>query len=432
MNAVSSARRFLALGAVLGLAACGGGSSSSTSPLAPATPVATATPGGGGAVYAAPLFHITIPARTSSDGTRPAFVSPATLSVQIALTADSIGIDPATLAGNPAVTNVNGTSGLDCTSGCTIAGPPSPVGNDTFTLTTYDATNAGGNALNTNSATFAIVQGVANNVNVTLQGIVHAITISSIGASSAGSSASSALVGPNGTGTKITAKDAAGQIITGTYANPITISDPDTNGDGTSVASSCPSYATGNPTVAPSSVQFTSDSSTATFCYGGLAEVPITLTASASGATSGTATFTPTLHAPVYLAGSNTPPSVVVVTGGVPDVQLFTTSGLGSTGSANFTENGWTNAPYDQTLGIAFDLTCSAGGPFSLYATAGAAFASSTTGTTFTIAALASPTAEGACPSAVSDGLTANPTHATAEMDASYTTSSFGVNHTTP
>jgi hypothetical protein len=102
-------RRFFAFGAALALAACGGGGGGTT-PGAPTT-VATPTPSSGPAGYARPTFTITIPASGSSSKTRgPKYVSSAALSVSVALTSDSAGINPSSFTQNPAVTNVNGTA----------------------------------------------------------------------------------------------------------------------------------------------------------------------------------------------------------------------------------------------------------------------------------------------------------------------------------
>lgn len=105
-------RRFFAFGAVLALAACGGGGGGTTpgAPTTVATPTPSAAPRSGPAGYARPTFTITIPASGSSSKTRgPKYVSSAALSVSVALTSDSAGINPSSFTQNPAVTNVNGT-----------------------------------------------------------------------------------------------------------------------------------------------------------------------------------------------------------------------------------------------------------------------------------------------------------------------------------
>src|ERR1700694_408522 len=86
-------RKILSLFAVLALAACGGGGGGTTSNTpAPPTTAPTSAPEG---AYVTPQFTRRIPPRASSaKGRMPQYVSSATLSVVITLTADSVGITP--------------------------------------------------------------------------------------------------------------------------------------------------------------------------------------------------------------------------------------------------------------------------------------------------------------------------------------------------
>jgi hypothetical protein len=420
-------RRFLVFAPVLALVACGGGGGTPISPGPTASPAPTPTPTAPASNDIKPTFHLKIPARTSSRaGRKPEFVSSATLSVVITLTADSLSIDPTTLAGNPATTNVNGATGINCTSGCTVSGPPSPLGADTYTITTFDAAGGGGSALDTLvGAQYTISQGVANSESATLLGIPGSISIGAFPATPAGSNTSFTL-GDGGT-VAVTVADADGETITGQYENPVTIVDPDMNGDGTYVeGSTCPTYPTGNTTTSgPTSATLTSDTSEVTLCYGGIGENPVTITGKSSSAISGTSKFSPALNAPFYVPGSGTPASVVVGSS-PPDVQLVATSGVGSTGTASYSESGWTGAPYDQKLIAGPGGACTSGTSFASYATitAGALVSGATP---FTVSTIASPTA-GACPEAIGDGLTSNASDGTAALDTSYTTSGFTVN----
>lgn len=409
-------RRFLAFATILALTACGGGGGGSNG--APVTTPTTPPGGNPSGNLVTPTFTLRIPApgAQGSSATRsPKFISPSTLSVKITLNSDSAGINPTTLAGNPAVTNVNGTSGVNCTAGCTVNGPPSPAGTDNFTLTLFDQTNAGGNALSTATQSFTINSGVANSNTVTLNGIVASIAINGVPALNAFSANT-----PNSSPLTVTAKDADGNTITGTYNTPITVSDPDTLSDGSSVAATtCPTQGA-ETTVAASSVTFTSDASTAKFCYDGIAENPVTLTSATTGVVGGTAAFQPQLAAPAFVVGSGTP--VGVVNGS--EIDLFAPSGTGSTGSVNFTEAGWTDAPFSQLL-TATTGTCSSGGPLSTFATL--ATAASGGATTITATA-ASPETAGLCAVTVADGLTSNTTDGSGTFNVSYTTTTFPVN----
>lgn len=415
-------RRFLAFATVLALTACGGGGGSS--PSGPSTPVTapTSAPGTTSSNLVTPQFTIRVPAsgaKTSSVKRSPKYISPSTLSVTITLTNDNAGaVAPGSITGNPATTNIPAGS---CAGGCTVPGPPSPPGSDTFTITTFDATNGTGTALSTATATLAITAGTANSNPVTLNGIVASIAISGVPAANAFAAGTT-----NSSTLSITASDADGNTITGTYSNAVTVSDPDTLSDGSSVAATtCPAQGT-EATVASSSVNLTSSTTTAKFCYNGIAENPVTLTSSAAGVTgvnAGTASFQPLLSAPAYVAASGTPAGVVdPVTG---EIDLFATSGLGSTGSANFAETGWTTAPFNQALTAAASGTCSSGGPLSTFATLSTAAAVGAT--TITATATGSPVA-GLCSVTVSDGLTANTSDATGSLNVSYTTTTIPVN----
>jgi len=400
-------RKFFALLAIATMTACGGGGGGSTPNLPQATPTPTLPPVPTGDVR--PTFTIVIPVSGGASKNRPGYVSSATQSISITLT-EVNGSPPGALTGNPAITNINSTN---CSGGCTVDGPPSPVGSDTFTLVTYDATGAAGNALSTSSGTYTMAQGTNNAESVTLDGIPATLTLAALPTTWSAGSTNSTAIG-------LTVADADGETITGTYANVVTVSDNDTNSDGTHVASTCPSAATpstsGNATT---SVTFSSSSSTNMFCYLGLAEGTVTLTASASGATSGTKTFSPIIAAPT----SGTTTGAFVGT----DAQLETTTGTGSTGTIAYTETGFTNAPYDQVLSVdAAAETCSTGGPLATFATVSPA-ASGTT-TVFTVTS-SSPYTPGKCAIPVWDATGA---YTPPTFTASYTTSSFTIDSKAP
>jgi hypothetical protein len=314
------------------------------------------------------------------------------------------------------VTNVNGSSGINCNSGCTVSGPPSPPGTDGYTITLYTLTNAGGTALDTASQSYTIAEGASNAEGMTLNGIPATLSFTALPTTW---SAGIANGGGAGLTVSVTALDALGNTISGTYANAVTLTDPDTNGDGTRVvATTCPgTYPTGNTAISATTATFTSSSSTATFCYGGLAENPETLTATASGATSGTRSFSPILNLPT----SGTITGAFVGT----DAQLEATTGTGSTGTIAWTETGWTNTPYNQTLAVdSAASTCSTGGPLSTFATVSPAFSSNTT--VFTVTS-ASPYTPGKCTVPVYDAVTGTNAYTPPTFTTSYTTSGFTV-----
>jgi len=372
--------RLISLAGVLALSACAGGGGE---PLAQ-TPPQPQPAGYSGPLYA-PQFTIRIPA-PSSVGRRPQYVTANILSIQIVLNTVNGAAPPSGLVLS-VTTNIAPGS---CASGCTISGPSSPPGSDNFTLTTFDATNAGGGAISTATTTLTIVQGTANSNTITLLGIPHSFTLSGIPAGTAGTAFGSPAT------ITLTVKDVDGNTITGTYANSVTIADSDlsslTQGSALSI----------NGAAVASSVTSTASSDVLTLNYGGLAILPATLTVSATGATNATATFAPTLQPIVYTGPLN---------GSTPEIDLYATSGTGSTGAFTASETGWTNGPYSKNLSLTVPAGCST-----------IATASPASGTSFTVTSAASPAA-GTCTMTLGDSV-----GQTKALTVTYSTSTFPVN----
>ena len=425
-------RKILTIVAVMALAGCGGGGASAPVGNPNPQPVQTTVPQSD---YVTPQFLIAIPARSGSANSRtPQYVSSATLSIKITLTADSVGITPGTIPGNPATTNVSPTCGA---GGCTVTvnGPPSPPGTDSYTVVTYDATNATGHALNAaqlNSVTIAA--GKTTTQTITLGAIPATLTVSGVPAAlNAGTQTQTATV-------SVVAKDGHGDTIptgrtpnvvyvdaTGAALN-ITLTDPDTAAHGSCVIDTGTSTCTSG---AATSVTFSGPDVTKVFAYDGVAELPVTLTATASGATNGTAPFQAALNAPVFNGSQATPAGVAQ--SGSPEIDLFNTTGIGSTGSESFTESGWTNSPYNHALTFANTGACTTGAGISATSMADIATISvgandTTNGTpiTATIASGAGLPKPGSCPSTISDGLSGNSTDGSATLTVTYT--NFSVN----
>jgi hypothetical protein len=279
-------------------------------------------------------------------------------------------------------TNISGSA---CTSGCAVGGPSVPPGSDNFTVTTYDAINAAGNALSTQTQTFTVTVGVSNPLAITLLGIPKTFTITSIPAGTAGTAFGSPAT------LVLHVKDADGNTITGTYFHTVTITDSDV-----SSLTNASSLILNSGTAA-SSVVSTASTDVLKLGYGGQAIAPATLTASATGATNGTATFTPTLSA---------------ITPTVAEIDFYAPTGTGSTGTFTVSEIGWSNSPYSQNFTIALAAGCSTIGTL----------AGSPNATSFTINVAGSP-AVGSCLATLTDG--AGQSHT---VTLTYTTSSFTVN----
>jgi hypothetical protein len=382
----------LALTAAFSIAACSGGGGGSTPVITP-----TNSPQSN---LVTPTFFIIVPLAPSAHARKPQVVSSSTQSITVTLTLVN--------GGAPAVTPTSVTtniSGASCSSGCTVNGPPSPPGvPDTYQVTTYDAQNGGGNALDQGSVTFTPTAGQNNVANLTLNGIPYSVTITGVPTTwqADTSGQTQALT--------VTVKDHAGATITGTYANQVVITDPDTqltNGTtltGTNVDGSC---------VSDSCVDMKTSTDTITFNYGGLAENPVTLASSGTGlGTAGTATFTPLLNAIAYSSG---PTSAA----GGKGVDLFTTNSsatLGYSGTEAYSEAGFTDSPYNMQLSVTGTGACSGFATVSRGANASGA-------TPFTATTTSTPSA-GSCTLTVTDSLT-DQTNALPTFVVTYTISSL-------
>ena len=434
-GANSEMRKILSLAAVLALAACGGGGGSS--PTSPPPPQQTTAPTGN---FVTPQFTIVVPNGTTSSSAqrKPNYVSSASLSVVITLTATSNGIDPTTVSGNPATSTIS--SGA-CNTGCTVNGPPSPPGTDSFRIVTYDnSVPASGHALNAGQIIGAVITAGQNNPqSVTLGAIPKTLSISGVpsggGALTAGTQSQTATISvvavdghgdtiPTGKTPNVFYVDATGAALN------VTVLDQDTNSHGSCVVNSGTSACTTGGTT---SVTFSGPDITRVLAYDGLAENPVTLTASASGATNGTATFQPKLNAPVFVSAQATPAPVALSSS--PEVDLFAPTGVGSVGTESFTESGWTNSVYGHALTFSNTGACTTGTGITAtsmddIATITVGTNDTTTGTPITATTKTTSGAPkpGSCPSVISDGLGtstggSNTTGSSITLTVTYTTS---------
>jgi hypothetical protein len=399
-------RRFLSLAAVLALAACGGGGGGSA-PSNPPPP--TTAPNQGPLVT--PQFLISFPARTKSQkGRAPQ---------RVGSTAQSVTITRTT----PAAPSPSSTTApiSPATCPCTISGPPSPPGvSNTFVVTTYHNTDGTGNNLDTGTATFTPQVGQNNVVMLTLNGIPGIIVIGALPtnyhAGSAGATQSTAL--------SVDVQDLDGTTIdtTGTtpnsvYQNTVTITDPDAETYGTSL--------TGTPCTANvCTLHNSTEAAGITFNYKGLAENTVTIASSGTSLSSaGTASFTPLLNNIVWNSGpsslyTGSSPAAPVNQGcGVATacgIDLYNTTGTGSTGTEKYTEVGYTDSPYNKALTVTNTSSC------SNFATVAAGANDTTTGTPMT-ATSQTPFTAGVCVVTVDDGL--SPAHTKPSFVVTYTTS---------
>jgi hypothetical protein len=300
----------------------------------------------------------------------PHYISASTQSVTFALTKVNGGAIPAGFVPSETITLNPGSSSSNCTYN---AGPQTytcsatwsvPAANDpgdAFTVTAYDGAN---NALSTASVTQAITPG-NNAIGVTLDGVA----------------ASFAITPPSGTaGTPfssqsftVAAEDADANVILGTYSTPVTVADAD--------AANATAIASTSGSDSPPPGELLSSTDIVTLSYTGLAIAPTaaTISASASGATTGTANFAPALQPIVYSGPFN---------GTAPQMTL---TSMVRGGPISASEVGWTNAPYNKVLAASASSGC---GPIGTIAPS--------TGTAFTIELVSQATA-GSCTITLSD-----------------------------
>ncbi len=360
-------RHTLPLLFVFALAACSGGGGGS--PIgSPSTPAPPPPPGGGGTTTIPTHFVIGGPPSagvTVGTSRSPQYVPSTVQSVTIALDSVNSAAPPSGLT----TTATDNISAPSCP--CVVSGPSVPPGSDAFTITTYDHTGGTGNAISVATPTIAIAAGTTNNVTITLAGIPKSFAIAGIPSASAGTAIAAATV-------SVTVKDADGNTITGSYASPVTLADSDATGASSLATSGSDS---------PPAHELLSSTDAATLAYSGLAILPATISASATGATTANATFAPSLHPIVYTGPLNG--------SGGAELDFYTTSGTGSTLSFTASELGWTGSPYNKTLTLAPASGCSA-----ILDSA----TSTLVGTAFTENVAASPSA-GTCTATLSDGV---------------------------
>ena len=305
--------------------------------------------------------RITIPKLHRHSGEAPRFISTATKGMTMAFTGPTTMMQVVNLT--PSDPRCKGIP-LTCTIAITLL-----AGSYTVTIDAYDkapvagSIPSGAKLLSTaKNAPFTMVAGVTNGIGVTLDGVPASFVVGGLPSGTAGTAFGS----PKSF--TVTVKDASGDVITGAYENPVTLSDTDATG-ATTIATS----GSDNPPAR----RLLSSSDAATLTYTGLAIVPATITASASGATNGTGKFAPTLQ-PIVSA-----PNVL---------NLYATSGGGSTETFSASEAGWTNAPFNKKLDLTVPSNC------ATIATAGPP-----SGTTFTATVVVTPSVS-SCSLTVSDG----------------------------
>ena len=228
---------------------------------------------------AALKISISIPARSMDR--RPHFVSPSTKSAKLQFT----GAQARTVVvGLTNTSNPTGCKTIAAKRTCTIV-VILKAGTYKVAIATYDKTPvngaipSGAHLLSSAaSLPMTVKAGKQNTASFTLKGVVKSLAIGSLPAGTLGSAFGSPQA------FAVVAKDADGNIITGTYDVPIHLADGDVSGH-TSIGTS--------GSDKPPAGELLSSSDVATLTYDGASLLSAALSATASGSTASHATFAP-------------------------------------------------------------------------------------------------------------------------------------------
>ena len=232
-------------------------------------------------------------------------------------------------------------------------------GSYTGSISTYDNVSCSGsgctipggaNLLSTASnLPFTITPYIVNNIGFTLDGVASSLTVSGLPSGTVGTPFASPQT------FTVTAKDADGYTIVGTYDNAVALGNSDGSG-ATAIATS------GSDNPPANELLGSSDS--VTLSYTGVALASATITASATGATSGNGTFTPaTPSAPAL-----TKLSIASIDGGASGVSVTLTgtnfTQVGTSVAASGSGMTFGSVTYNSSTSITANVTVGASAAF--------------------------------------------------------------------
>ncbi|HEY1975788.1 MAG TPA: hypothetical protein VGG89_04565 [Candidatus Baltobacteraceae bacterium] len=264
--------------AVTLLAGCGGGSASNSLPSATNDGIAPRTQHARHVKHGTLTISIRVPRRHHR---RPKYISSATKGMTLLLSgptplAETVGLTPSS----------PGCSGTGDATKCTVTVTLS-AGKYTATIDTYDAVSCAGSSCvipsgahllsEAKDAPFSVKSGKANSIDVTLGGVVASLSVGFLYSGTLGTAFSAQAF-------HVVAYDADDDLIVGSYDNPITVATSDTSG-ATAVSTS--------GSDSPPAGTLISSSDTPKLSYTGAAILSATISASATGAPGGQATFAP-------------------------------------------------------------------------------------------------------------------------------------------
>jgi hypothetical protein len=407
-----------ALGALMALSACSGGIGSLGSGAGMGAPPVASGAGLKKKRLVKLVVRFAFPRhrrRRAFGRFAPEYISASSESIAITLNTVNGSSPPAGLTAQ-VITNLTFSGGSPTCTGspasCTVLGPSVPPGTDSLSLVIYDRRQTvnscpcAGNILSEKTQNFTVTPGQTNALSVALEGVPASF---SFGGTLGGGTGGTAFTNRPLT---VSVDDADGNLITGTYFNPVTVTDGEADGLGATNLS-----VNGGSTASSVLVHASTDS--VDLNYSGLAIAPVHFSASASGATTFDQTF----------STSNANPSSVCSDGGAdicattptnPTVDLYTTSGTGSTATLTATQPGWTNTGFVRDVGESD--TC---GSFATISLTKSTSSNGGNGSIYTATALNTASTAGTCTITFKGGDPANHSEA---VTLTFTTSSIGVN----
>jgi hypothetical protein len=310
------ATRFAALAAAAALGSCGGGGGAPSSPLLPANPSSGQKSSSGA------TFVVKVPGKPVSGSTtkHPHYITAnvQAISFSVTQTANPSYSSFVFYALTPQSKYCTGTvqSGLTCT--LAVAAAP---GSDTFVVDLYDATEYyAAFVVATGNIVANISTQSSNTISITTDGVP---TAGLIGLANAFPPTGSAATIP----LTVDVTDPDGDLIVGSYDQPVTLSDSDTSGD---------------TTLSATSLAGSSDTSGITLSYNGAALTsPTTITLTSNSPSLAAQGLSPTLYTTTLdpgAAGVNLSPSTLYFANIGATPQTLAASGVNG-GTGPFTVN---------------------------------------------------------------------------------------------
>ena len=249
----------------------------------------------------------------------------------------SVALHAITIVG-PAVSSATITEIPACLRGCSIGVPPSRPGPNAYVVTVYDGAGGTGHVLATGTTVATVVAAQKNLVRVVPPRVPGKLTL---GTAPSGSAA----VPFAPVSLPLVIGDADGDVIPGTFASPVTVTDDDSS----PIAQG--SYLTLDGGAPARSIVLTKSTDTIALGYGGLAIAPARITATASAAVVAQVAFSPAVSAVAYTGPLNGWHQ--------PEIDLYdpTPGQPGYASSFALSQTGWSASPFVKPFTVTYGGT---------------------------------------------------------------------------